>query len=68
MAIEWRYIFGEWKNTAGHNLEYITAIFDCDISAIDKVRTVTVTHFNELEVEHTDAVIGLDGNFYYLAP
>lgn len=55
---------GDNKNTAGHNLEYINAYFDCDISTINAVKTVNVTRFKELEVEHIDATIGLDGNFY----
>lgn len=55
---------GDKKNTANYELSHITASFCCDVSVIDNVRNVSVTHFCELEIEHEDASKGLDGNFF----
>lgn len=52
------------ENTKNYDLEWLTASFDCDISKAGKVRTIAVAKFNELEVEHADSAIGLDGSFY----
>lgn len=51
-------------NTAGYQLNHITAMFDCSVGTTSEVATVKVKAFMELEVEHDDSISGVDGEFY----
>ena len=55
---------GRSENTAGYQLEYITAYFDCNIDSTGDVVLVEITGFKEIEVEHEESVSGLDGEYY----
>lgn len=55
---------GNPDNTAGFQLEYITAMFGCNIDSTGEAIIIEVGEFKELEVEHEESTSGLDGLFY----
>ncbi|MBO6225000.1 MAG: hypothetical protein J6N72_06070 [Psychrobacter sp.] len=57
------YLFNP-ENTAGLQLNYIHAQFECKIDSTGDEVKVEIIRFKELEVEHEDSVSGLDGEFY----